>query len=103
VSGVAESFQTLDISKMVNATFFNLRDLPPTVTADLASQFDRTAQKAVALAEVDELAEVLKRPSAPGLNSMISGFRLKRVTAIRNFGPGATQGAQERRFAASRF
>jgi hypothetical protein len=55
--GVAESLQTLDISKMFKvADAFNLRDLPPTVTADLASQFDRTAQGAVALAEVDEVA-----------------------------------------------
>lgn len=69
---VAESFQTLDISKIVKASVFNLRDLPPAVTADIASQFDRRAQEAVALAEVDEVAEGVEEAVGAGLNSLTS-------------------------------
>jgi hypothetical protein len=68
---VAESLQTLDISKMFK---INLDDLPPTVTADLASQFDRTAQEAVALAEVDEVAS--------GVEDAV-GVQLKNMTPAK--------------------
>jgi hypothetical protein len=44
-----------------------LRDLPSTVTADLASQFDRTAEEAVALAEVEEVAEGVEKAVGAGL------------------------------------
>jgi hypothetical protein len=70
--GVIESLQTLDISKRFKATAaISLRDLPPAVTADLASQFEKTAQEAVALAEVSEVAA--------GVEDAV-GFELKRMT-----------------------
>lgn len=67
---VAESLQTLDISKLFKGTAIRLPDLPLNVTGDLASQFDRTAQEAVALAEVDEVAAGVEDAIGVELKSM---------------------------------
>jgi hypothetical protein len=73
---IAESLQTLDISKLFKGTAaISLRDLPPAVTADLAAQFDRTAQEAVALAEVDEVAAGIEDAVGAGLRSMTPAKR----------------------------
>jgi hypothetical protein len=72
---VSESLQTLDISQLFKGTAIALRDLPLNVTADLASQFDRTAQEAVALAEVDEVAAGVKGAVGIELENMTPAKR----------------------------
>jgi hypothetical protein len=51
----AESFKGLDLAPFTKG-FYSI-ELPASVTADLASQFDRITHDAVALAEVDVVAE----------------------------------------------
>jgi hypothetical protein len=73
---VAESLRALDISKVFKgAAAIGLRDLPPAVTADLASQFERTAHEAVALAEVSEVAVGVEDAIGVELMRMTPGKR----------------------------
>jgi hypothetical protein len=70
---VFDSLQPLNVSKIFQTATTSVTHLPMTTTADLAADFDRRAEQAVALAEVEEVADIV--------DSLVGfGPRLKAMT-----------------------